>query len=191
MLEFGQVMAVVRLGTSHPAVPFHYTISQDGGVTWPKMQPMLGTGCARPRLAMLGDGYAPLLMSGGRMKYATNVTNASVDNLLWVDWNGAAFPATEPQWEMFALSYYHNLLAPPGTPKFTPGVNDTSLPDQTSAYTAVIPTGRCSAVVLYDLLTHPRSSGFGFSMRVEFQFDAGGEIGAHCPSAWDNSSVYV
>ena len=37
---------------------------------------------------MLGDGYAPLLMSGGRMK-----NNGSDDNLLWVDWKGESFPA--------------------------------------------------------------------------------------------------
>jgi hypothetical protein len=37
---------------------------------------------------MLGGGYAPLLMSGGRMK-----NNGSDDNLLWVDWKGESFPA--------------------------------------------------------------------------------------------------
>jgi hypothetical protein len=133
MLDFGQVLAVVRLDAgdglaSHPYVPYYYTISLDGGRTWPKMQPMPGTGCARPRLLQLGRGYAPLLMSGGRMK-----NNGSDDNLLWVDWTGAKFPAAAPQWETYALSYYHNKLALPGTPKFTAAVNDTKAPAQTAA----------------------------------------------------------
>eukprot|EP01046_Picozoa_sp_COSAG06_P072752 COSAG06_NODE_21430_length_757_cov_0.784195_1_plen_133_part_00 len=84
LLDFGQVLAVVRLDAgdglaSHPYMPYYYTISLDGGRTWPEMQPMPGTGCARPRLLQLGGGYAPLLMSGGRMK-----NNGSDDNLLWV-----------------------------------------------------------------------------------------------------------
>jgi hypothetical protein len=45
---------VVRLDAgdgraTHPYVDYYYTVSLDGGRTWPKMQPMAGTGCARPR----------------------------------------------------------------------------------------------------------------------------------------------
>ena len=92
---------------SHPYVPYYFTVSQDGGRTWPKMQPMPGTGCARPRLLPLGGSFAPLLMSGGRMKVNSN-GSASDDNLLWISWQSASFPAVEPTgatgWEMYALS---------------------------------------------------------------------------------------
>ena len=54
------------------------------------MEPMVGTGCARPRLLTLGGGYAPLLMSGSRMKIGPE---GSDDNLLWIDWQGAKWPA--------------------------------------------------------------------------------------------------
>ena len=199
-------------------MPYYYTVSLDGGRTWPKMQPMPGTGCARPRLLQLGRGYAPLLMSGGRMK-----NNGSDDNLLWVDWTGAAFPASAPQWEMYALSYYHNKLALPGTPKFTAAVNDTKAPAETAACayavaavdptfllprahcafechplwqftqfllsastvlvvadTALIQTGLCSAVVLYDLTNSHSAGRHGFSMRIDIHLDEGGEAGVHC-----------
>lgn len=187
MLDFGQVMAVVRLDAgdglaSHPYAPYYFTVSQDGGRTWPKMQPMPGTGCARPRLLQLGDGYAPLLMSGGRMKFNGN-GSASDDNLLWISWQGVKFPALEPTgptgWEMYALSYYHNLLAGPGTPRFTSAVNDTNAGAETAAYTALIQTGKCSAVVLYDL-SRKSTGRQGFSMRIDIHLDEGGEAGIHC-----------
>ena len=99
---------------THPYVDYHYTVSVDGGRTWPRLLPMAGTGCARPRLLQLGGGFAPLLMSGGRMK-----NNGSDDNLLWVGWRGSGYPAYNsskgfPSWERYAVCYRRNLPAKPG-----------------------------------------------------------------------------
>ena len=79
---------------SHAYAPYSYTTSIDGGTTWAPLQPMNGTGSARPRLLMLGGGYAPLLMSGGRMRGA-----GSDDVSLWVEWSGLG-----PAWSVTTLS---------------------------------------------------------------------------------------
>ena len=88
----------------------------DGGYTWTPLVAMPGTGCARPRLLMLGGGFAPLLMSGGRMK-----NNGTNDNLLWIEWTGLGpgYPPKPPVWDMYSISYFHNKLAARALPRFT------------------------------------------------------------------------
>jgi hypothetical protein len=151
---------------------------------------MAGAGCARPRLLQLGDSYAPLLMSGGRMK-----NNGTDDNDLWISWRGAKYPAVPPLWEHYSVSYWHNVLSPANVPKFTAAVNSTTGARETSAYTALVPVGRCSAVLLYGLQTAAATAagevrrsgklgtakgGLGFAMRIEIHLDEGGEAGVHC-----------
>lgn len=71
MLDFGVVLAVIRTDggdglPGHVYKSYSYSYSMDGGFTWTPLAAMPGTGCARPRLLMLGGGFAPLLMSGGK-----------------------------------------------------------------------------------------------------------------------------
>lgn len=111
--------------------------SCDGGVTWSSANVSANAGCARPRLLHLAaDGSggilapAPLLLSGGR--WANE--GLGWDAKLWVDESGSG-----ANFSMAAsLSYYHNLLAPNASWRFSTGVNSTSAFRETSAYTALL-----------------------------------------------------
>jgi len=183
--DFGVVVAVVRTDAGdgvpdHTYQEYSYTYSMDGGFTWVPLSKMPGTGSARPRLLMLGGGYAPLLMSGGRMKTkAVNGTGGSDDNHVWVEWSGLGpgYPPKTPVWEAFSVSYVHNLLASRALPRFTAAVNTTA-GFETTSYTSLVAVGKCAAVLLYDLIKN--GTHHGFSMRLNIHMDAGGEAGIHC-----------
>lgn len=101
------------------------------------------------------------------------------DNFVWVEWTGMGpgYPPKPPVWETFSVSYYHNLLAGRALPRFTKAVNSSSVLETTS-YTSLVPVGKCSAVLLYDIIKN--GTHHGFSMRIDIHADAGGETGIHC-----------
>jgi hypothetical protein len=73
LLPNGDVLAVVRMDggdglATHPYRNYYRTVSSDQGKTWSTLEEIPNVGCARPRLAMLGGGKGPLLLSGGRQK---------------------------------------------------------------------------------------------------------------------------
>jgi hypothetical protein len=110
MVDFGMLVVVVTGGA--------YTVSLDGGASWTASQAMTGTAnLAHPRLAMLGDGFAPLVMSSGVL--------GGGDLNFWVEWTGLgpALPPLPPQWHRSSLSYHHNNLVANGLPRFPPSIN--------------------------------------------------------------------
>eukprot|EP00039_Didymoeca_costata_P001094 m.49677 g.49677 ORF g.49677 m.49677 type:complete len:372 (-) comp10623_c0_seq3:173-1288(-) len=138
LLDSDLILSVVRLDggdglPDHPYKNYTYTVSTDAGVTWTPLQFMPDTGCARPRLAMLGENRSLLLMSGGRMR------NIGTDDVfMWVDWSGMrGNPTPSPEWEKFSISYYHNKLAPSSMTKFPSNTNSSKV-TVTSAYTALV-----------------------------------------------------
>ena len=89
---------------------------------------------------------------------------------------GYPISTVQPKWQKLSISYLHNKLALPGQPKFPPAVNHSGT--ESSCYTSLVPVGRCSAVVLYDLLDG--ADRMAFSLRLDFHQDVDGEIGIHC-----------
>jgi len=129
------VVAVIRMDAgdgpqTHPYVNYWTTRSSDGGVTWTAAAAIPNAGCARPRMLPLVPG-GPLLLSGGRWR-----NHNTTDILLWwsSDGSGDAGSWADP----VSLSYWHNLLAPNATWRFTPHVNSTSEPRETTSYTSLV-----------------------------------------------------
>ena len=96
----------------------------------------LPMGCCRPRLLRLGKS---LLLSGGRC-----TPHAAADNHLWLNTAGDAAARTR-----HSLSYWHNRLAPPAMPKYSPDVNCSGVPPggkcadrETLGYTSLLPVGQ-------------------------------------------------
>ena len=133
---------------------------------------------------MLGDGYSPLLLSGGAGDPSLSIDwqVMSVQTLRAIINCGAqgmvGYPISTvlPKWQKLSISYLHNKLALPGHPKFSPAVNRSGT--ESSCYTSLVPVGRCSAVVLYDLFDG--ADRMAFSLRLDFHQDVDGEIGIHC-----------
>eukprot|EP00656_Telonema_subtile_P042984 TRINITY_DN4915_c0_g1_i2.p1 TRINITY_DN4915_c0_g1~~TRINITY_DN4915_c0_g1_i2.p1 ORF type:complete len:333 (+),score=56.73 TRINITY_DN4915_c0_g1_i2:298-1296(+) len=168
MIDFGQLLFIACPGVS--------VTSFDGGLHWtaPQVLPtprLAGT----PRLKLLGDGFAPLLLSGLN-------TESWADLGLWVDWTGMAkFPAPTPDWQQtHSLSYLHNTLAPASSARFTAGVNTSGAATETSGHSSFVALSECSVVWLYDVWRGGTGLAAGFAMRLDFHMDAEGETGLHC-----------
>jgi hypothetical protein len=194
LIDFGQIFCVLRTdggdGTTGQRLPFYWTTSKDAGVTWSPLAVLNGTGSARPRLLQLGDGFGPLILSGGRMHDAANNISQTFDSNLWVNFAGIkGYPPSRPlpPWEMWAVSFLHNSLTPASEHKFTKQVNETSGPGypgyvgfaETSSYTSLQPVGKCSFVLFYMLRPNRHYCGV-YSMRVDLHVNEGGETGLHC-----------
>eukprot|EP00035_Acanthoeca_spectabilis_P039325 m.61199 g.61199 ORF g.61199 m.61199 type:complete len:525 (-) comp9546_c0_seq2:1234-2808(-) len=166
MLDYGMLMAVQAGGA--------YSISLDGGASWSQEESFnISADIAHPRLVLLGDGFAPLVMSSGGAS-----TNSDLD--FWVEWFGLgpAVPPLPPRWERHSLSYWHNSLVPEGQPRFPASVN-LSKSSATTGRTQVAPVSKCSAVVVYDVVDG--SGGYtAFAMRVDMHLNVSGEIGVIC-----------
>jgi hypothetical protein len=126
--------------------PYYWSTSDDLGRTWTPPSPMAGTGCARPRLLLVGGA---LLLAGGRLRYKTaDGVGFSTDSDLWVaDATAVATSSgsASPQWEVYAVSYLHNTLYDGAAGKpglFTARVNSsaTNRPE-TRSYNALVPIG--------------------------------------------------
>ena len=194
LIDFGQLFCVLRTdggdGPNGQRLPYYWTTSLDAGRTWSPLAVLNGTGSARPRLLQLGDGFGPLVLSGGRMKDAANNISQTFDNNLWVNFAGIkGYPPSRPlpAWEMWAVSYLHNSLTPASAPKFTKEVNETTgngYPGyvgyaETSSYTSLQQVDKCSFVLFYTLRL--KSVGAqAYSMRVDIHANEGGEAGIHC-----------
>lgn len=139
---------------SHPYKPFHWTTSTDSGKTWTKLHPMNGTGCARPRLVLLGD---TLLLSGGRMRAPVDLINKQGSQGVSV-WTAdvsdrASIQSAPPKvWARHDVSYWHNLLRKPSQYIWCDCTNTSVVHcQQTSAYTSLVRVGAKSAVVIYPM----------------------------------------
>ena len=120
--------------------------STDTARSWTKPTAILGTGSARPRLAQLGNGAGPLIMSGGR---ALNLNTRDV--LMWVSSDGMG-----DNWTRISVSYWHNLLATNASDHFTKQVNSTdphhpsNTGAETSGYTTVRSLDGHTGIITYD-----------------------------------------
>lgn len=114
---------------SHPYLPFYWTQSSDSGRSWSKPVAMNGTGCARPRLLLLGD---TLLLSGGRMrnegKQGVQLWSADVGvgSAFFHRHRGGGGGGGEPlldspQWTRHDVSYLHNRGRSGDQPAWTAG----------------------------------------------------------------------
>ena len=74
------------------------SVSSDNGLSWSHPEPIVGAGCARPRLLSLG-ATKPILMSGGRL-CVENTTDLS----LWVNPAGVVKPGSGGAWSKHSLS---------------------------------------------------------------------------------------
>lgn len=122
------VLCVLRLDAgdgpqTHPYANYAAATSTDGGRTWTHGE-SIAAGSARPRLLHLGaDGAgavapAPLLLSGGRWHRGSY---EGWDPLLWVGPSGTVASLSPAM----SLSYWHNLLTPNASWRFTAAVNET------------------------------------------------------------------
>jgi len=206
LLNFGQVLALAASPADAPGGAYTYATSIDGGYTWSDAQHVAGAGGVRPRLLVLGDGYAPLLLSGGAFSSgngggsssnsssssssSSSRSSSSSDNLsLWVDWLGdQGYPAPAPKVTPYSLSYLHNAMAQAPLPQFPASANDTSSAGwRAGGLTTLLQSGggsdggaACSAVVFYGVPGGSGSSVAAMALRIELHLDAGGETGVHC-----------
>lgn len=139
---------------SHPYKPFHWTTSTDSGETWTKLHPMNGTGCARPRLLLLGD---TLLLSGGRMRAPVDLINKQGSQGVSV-WTAdvsdrASIQSGPPKaWARHDVSYWHNALRKHSQYLWCDCTNSSIVPcQQTSAYTSLVRVGAKSAALIYPM----------------------------------------
>jgi hypothetical protein len=168
VLPNGTIMAVIRWDAgdgpiSHPYVNYHTTISNDGGHTWSPARLMDNAGCARPKLHLTQAAThlaGPLLLSGGR-HHNVNTSDISV----WVDPTGSG----DGPWTEYSITYWHNLLTPNPDWKFTPFVNSTGGPRETTAYTSMIPVYRTvdseDVIITYNRRLPGQTETLGFAMR--------------------------
>jgi hypothetical protein len=138
------VLVVIRLDAgdgpaTHPYVNYVSATSADGGRTWSPAAAIPNAGCARPRLLHLGydpvfggTAPAPAVLTGGRWR-----NHGTTDILLWTneDGMGGAGEWAGPT----SISYWHNALAPNASWRFSPHVNSTSEPRETTSYTSIVP----------------------------------------------------
>jgi hypothetical protein len=165
---------------SHPYKPFHWTTSTDTGQTWTKLRPMNGTGCARPRLLLLGD---TLLLSGGRMRAPVDLINkgGSQGVSVWAaDVSDRALVQSAPpiSWVRHDVSYWHNFLRKPSQYVWC-GCANTSVVhcQQTSAYTSLVRVGERSAALIYPMYHNcsahgprhddPPTPAVAYAMRID------------------------
>ena len=139
------------LGISGSYHFYNHAISTDGGLSFSHEAPLPGMGCAKPEL-LLVDGESggsgpqmPVILGGGRMR----LMNTS-DILLW-----ASAAGDGKHWEEHSVSYWHNLLARPPTPKFTHQINSTKEPRQSSSYVSLLPAGDGAFQVIYEMRATP------------------------------------
>eukprot|EP01043_Picozoa_sp_COSAG02_P043198 COSAG02_NODE_3740_length_6302_cov_2.343543_2_plen_176_part_00 len=128
---------------------YNHAISTDGGLSFSHEAPLPGMGCAKPELLLVDGGSGPrtmpIILGGGRKR----LMNTS-DILLW------ASPAGDGKdWNEFSVSYWHNLLARPPTPKFTHQINSTEEPRQSSSYVSLLPAGDGAFQVIYEMRATP------------------------------------
>jgi hypothetical protein len=163
------LVAAIRMdgdaGCSSGTYRYYYqSYSTDLGRSWTVPRPIVGAGCARPRLRLL-EPDGPLLLSGGRL-CVENTTGL----FLWINENGLAglhgdSPAAaaggdgdgdgesgtgglNPDWVRHSLSYWHNQLwQGEDYYRFTEAVNDSNAWG-TLGYTSLIQTGPKSGAVL-------------------------------------------
>jgi hypothetical protein len=124
---------------THPYVNYIAVTSKDYGKTWTLGVEIPNAGCARPRMLHLGydpvfggTNPAPLILTGGRWR-----NHGTTDILLWYneDGMGGATDWAGP----VSISYWHNALATNETWKFSPHVNSTAEPRETTSYTSIVP----------------------------------------------------
>jgi hypothetical protein len=159
---------------SHPYKPFHWTSSSDMGKTWRKLQPMNGTGCARPRLLLLGD---TLLMTGGRMRAPVDLINhqGSQGVSVWAaDVSDRSTVAAGPPaaWVRHDVSYWHNRLRQPSQYVWCGCANSSVVHcQQTSAYTSILGVGPRSAMLMYPMYHNcsqsPSTTPVAYAMRID------------------------
>jgi hypothetical protein len=137
------VACVLRLDAgdgpdSHPYAHYALATSADGGRSWQQRGALPTAGAARPRLLHLGANGrggvtpAPLLLTGGRLRDAA--LNASGwDIIYWVDAAGDGSRFDGPH----SLSAVHDALAPAAW-RFTPSLNVSTAPRQSTSYTSII-----------------------------------------------------
>jgi hypothetical protein len=148
------VLCVFRLDAgdgpeTHPYVNYALAASSDGGATWqPRGSfPGAGAGCARPKLMHLGTSLgllggvtqAPMLLSGGRWRTNGNTS----DILMWVNGDGLGAVWSNA----VSISAVHNSLAEDPTWHFSPAVNATSGPRETTSYTSLVALDQGISVV--------------------------------------------
>ena len=157
--------AVMRLDAgdgpiSHPYVPYHQTISQDGGLTWRHPTPMPhGMGCARPRLLRIGNS---VLLSGGRMR---NLNTSDI--ILWVNHDVLGHAS---EWHEYSISYQHNLKIGlhynNASLAFDSNVNSTTFaPRESNSYTSLVRLSETRTLLTYDM--HKSGREYSFSMEIE------------------------
>jgi hypothetical protein len=125
--------------------PYFSARSTDSARSWTRPVAVAGTGSARPRLAQLGNGAGPLILSGGR---ALNL--GTRDILMWVSGDGLG-----NLWQRYSISYWHNRLAVNSSDHFTKNVNSTNPKHpggggaETTGYTTVLWLGNRTGVITY------------------------------------------
>ena len=128
------VMAVWRMGAGDGLIwnkslgingSYHFynhAISTDGGLTFSPEAPMPTMGCAKPMLTRVDGVNMPVILGGGR-KRLMNTSD------VWANSDGMG-----QTWDEYSISFWHNELAKPPLKRFTPQVNSTAEPRQTSSY---------------------------------------------------------
>jgi hypothetical protein len=122
---------------------------------------MPGTGCARPRLLLVGS---TLLMAGGRKRYSPDPSQAIQ---VWSADAASARGTDPPAWTRHDISHHHNRLAQPGQDLFTSvGANSTSSQHQeTNSYTSIFKVGPSGAVLIYPMAYHTPIQAY--AMRID------------------------
>ena len=161
---------------------YNHAVSTDGGTTFAAETPMHNMGCAKPRLLMLNGSLGdsgPDLADGGAGKAAPTPTAVVLgggrlrnlgtsDVLLWTTTSTTAAELDgNGDWQEHSISYWHNQLAPPGMERFTPQMNSTREPRQSSSCKRLRPAltqaapSHSSNYALAVLRKHPHGVNYG------------------------------